>query len=265
MKVAPIPPVSMLDLFAHEPYHLCLLVECLRSEQYRDFYARQAAQGHHVILDNSAHELGHSRDISSLLEMAKIIRPTEIVLPDRLFFGDDTARMSAEAAGIVQDELPGMGMMVVPQGRTFEEWRDCLYSLLHIEGLTVVGISKDYEVWHGGLRYLVSLVPSLMPIHLLGLGRQPRGLIGIGRDFPNVRGIDTAKPFVYADAGLELDGTLDTPRYPGRENTYFEASAGQYDLHLKNWEAFRSMIANFVSFDSPLSSTEVGTKTPITI
>lgn len=254
----------MLGQFVNEPYHLCLLLECIGNAVYRDTYRDIVERGHHVILDNSAHELGHSRDVSQLIEVAKEIRPTEVVLPDRLFFGDDTAKLSGEAAELIRYKLPGIGMMAVPQGRTIEEWKNCLANLLYIEGLTCIGISKDYEVWPGGLRYLVSLVPSHMSIHLLGLGRHPMGLLGVGRDFSNVRGIDSAKPFVYAQAGIKLDGSLLTPQYPGRSHDYFESQIDSELVHY-NWTQFKRMVSNYVALDSTLVETPVGIQTPIPV
>lgn len=254
MKVAPIPPVSLLRHYAFESYHLALLVECQKSQDYCDFYAERSIEGKHVILDNSAHELGHSRDLSRLLAVAETIRPAEVVLPDRLFFGDDTAKMSQEAALEIGHYFPEMGLMGVPQGRTIYEWSDCLNELLKIQNLTTIGISKDYEVWQGGLRYLVSLVPTKIPIHMLGLGRSPQGLKGLARDYPNVRGIDTAKPFVYAASRIQLGVTLHTPEYPRRSEDYFNLDADSQfaALSMHNWENFKTSINQFVAYDLPL-------------
>lgn len=226
MRIAIIPPLGLLDTYgpAGDDYHLCLSNEVLKYPQYADFYRSRSDRGDHVILDNSAHEQLQGQSLAQLLEAADKVGPTEIVLPDRLFFGDDTLERSTIAYEAFRRSMPNVNLMGVPQGRHFSEWIDCLHGLSTL-GVDTIGISKDYEVWDGGLRKLV------MAAHLLGYSQKSIHLLGWGRNLWElkdlsgyVRGVDSAKPIVYALGGIELPYPLtkeNAPTYPKRKSNYF--------------------------------------------
>jgi len=160
----------------------------------------------------------------------------EIVLPDRLFFGEDTVETSTETYKFLEERLPkGVQYMAVPQGRTWREWMDCLDGLLAIKGVGSIGISKDYEPWDGGIPALVERVLEKIDhgrgghqIHLLGWGRDALQLRGISHYSDVIRGIDSAKPIVYAEAGVSLPaigntGAWTKMKYPRRQSNFFDA------------------------------------------
>jgi hypothetical protein len=227
VRIAIIPPVSLLETYgpAGDAYHLCLSNEVLKYPDYVNFYRSRSEQGDYVILDNSAHEQLQGQSVTQLLLAARGINPSEIVLPDRLFFGDDTLERSAEAYGILRSEIPTANLMGVPQGRTVDEWTSCLYGLKFL-GVNTIGISKDYEVWDGGLLGLVHTVLRCgfnpESIHLLGWGRDLWKLTELAH---LVRGVDSAKPIVYAMGGIQLPEVItskNAPTYPKRRSNYFE-------------------------------------------
>jgi hypothetical protein len=226
MRIAIIPPVSLLDSYGTmgDEYHLCLSDQVLKDDNYANFYEFRGTQGDYVILDNSAHEQLEGQTVDQLLLAARKIRPNEVVLPDRLFFGEDTLERSMEASIRFRRETPEIKQMGVPQGRTSQEWLNCLVGLKDI-GVDTIGVSKDYETWDGGLFRLVSLVQSLgfspKQIHLLGWGRELDQLDVLADE---VRGVDSAKPLVYALSGVELPCPItrdNVPTYPRRRSNYF--------------------------------------------
>jgi hypothetical protein len=251
LKIAVIPPIPLLEKYgpAGDGYHLCLSNEVLSNQTYAAFYRWRAETiGDYVILDNSAHEQLQGQSLTSLIEAAERVCPSEIVLPDRLFFGDDTVERSAEAAAVLREKFPGTHLMGVPQGRHPREWLECLLGLHSFARVDTIGISKDYEVWEGGLARLVMQVIQwgYTPdqIHLLGWGRELwklRDLAGL------VRGVDSAKPLVYAMGGIELPQELtrkNTPPYPKRRSDFFSNAKNlSLQFHaraLHNIEVFRA-------------------------
>lgn len=239
MQVSVIPPFSELSWAERgaDAYHLTLAFEALQSDEYADFYRNLSQKGHYVFLDNSAHELGSGMSVDKLLLAAERVGAVEMILPDRLFFGDDTLEMSETALREIRRQNRQIRLMGVPQGRTIEEWTSTLSGLLGM-GISCIGISKDYEVWPGGLHGLVQRVRAwskTVDIHLLGFGRDPEQLFYIARDpGMSVRGVDSTKPFVYALNGIRMSRPersvwtktvdLSQPPYPRRKLDYFHES-----------------------------------------
>ena len=228
MKCAIITPIPLLETYAvlSDNYHLILGHILTKEPQYMEFYKARAAEGDFVILDNSAHEFGVGSNIDGLINLAIEVGASEIVLPDRLFFGDDTLYYAQQAYYKVRREIPYISIMGVPQGRTLAEYSECLQGLVEL-GVDTIGISKDYEVWPGGLKSIVGLILMMYPdiqIHLLGWGRDLTELYKIGKLFKGrIRGVDSAKPLQYADCMTEIpsDPGQVMPEYPRRDLNFF--------------------------------------------
>jgi hypothetical protein len=248
MKTAVIAPSALLEKYATSDYHLCLCHRVLKDEFYGHFYGRDARG--FVILDNSAHELGVG---GMLMDMKKAVdrigNPEEVVLPDRLFFADDTIKYARESNGEFRKLAPRV--MGVPHGTTIGEWEWCCSQLIDL-GVNTIGISKDYEGWIGGLPKLVEKVrdihsrswyPVVDCIHMLGWGRklwQLTHLLRLEEGSLPIRGIDSGKPLVYAAAGIDLEAP-GMPPYPGRLENFFELKDEDIptELALKNINTFR--------------------------
>ena len=247
MKCAIIAPIPLLNTYADlgDKYHL-VLGHLIKSEpKYKEFYLESALRGDFIILDNSAHEFGVGSDIDDLITMANDIDASEIVLPDRLFFGDDTLYYAQQAYPKVRQQLPNISIMGVPQGRTSEEYFECLRGLSNL-GVDTIGISKDYEAWPGGIRGILNFVTTFYPhldVHLLGWGRDLEALYRIGKLYGNkVRGTDSAKPLQYAACGiyLDMDPNMPIPQYPRRALNFFNLEFKDIDFTcaLNNIEVF---------------------------
>ena len=234
-----IPPISMLSLIQGDRYHLALAHLALPnqrdSEFYRRFFRQESELGNFVILDNGAHELGKGLDPIRLADIALDIRASEVVLPDRLFWGEDTVDHSLDAISRLRGVLPSeTKYMGVPQGRTLFEWFSCMERLIDL-GATSIGISKDYEIWEGGLMFLVALVPAGIEVHLLGFGRQPEKLFTASNEKyrSKIRGTDSAKPIIFAMAGLRYDQDIARwPTYCKRPGNYFDRIFNPRDVQL---------------------------------
>ena len=251
MKAAMIPPIPHLDQFGHGPFHL-LLSHLLVDDTYREHYKRERQGGAYLVLDNSAHENGHGDDPLSLLMAGFYLDAQEIVVPDVLEDCEGTIEACLAAhetwfeSGTEILDTYSPAFMYVPQGKDEEEWAICLDSLVKIHGYCsrkyslrrdlVVGVSKDYDVWDGGLFRL--LHEHIMPlrndlaqsgvkvqVHMLGWMRNLWNLQIIARAFPWIRSTDSAKPFVYAISQHNLTDyavNREVPVYPKRKDRYFQ-------------------------------------------
>lgn len=263
MKVAIIPPTSLLEEYGMmgDEYHLCLSARVLQDQVYAEFYRWRSKLGDWVILDNSAHEQLEGQRVEQLVDAATRIDPHEIVLPDRLFFGEDTADLACEALPVFRRLFPHAKLMGVPQGRTRDEWEACLQVLTQL-GVDTVGISKDYEVWPEQLYGLIGLAASYgftrEQIHLLGWGRnlwELAALAGLAR------GVDSAKPIVYALEGVTLPHAItqeNAPKYPRRRPGY-DNEAGPFtpefhDIAQANVNTFRAHARNTAKSNSNSSA-----------
>lgn len=251
MKAAVIPPIHHLREFGDGSFHL-LLTHLLGSPRYRSHYKTQRRLGAYLVLDNSAHEQGRGQDPTTLLKAGFDLDAQEIVVPDVLDDAGATIEHCLAAHeewfenGAAKDMLDvySPAFMYVPQGKNVADWRECLYSLVRIHEYCarkyslrrdiVIGVSKDYDVWPGGLKNLIGeyIVPQRnrleyngvkMHVHMLGWSRNLWNLQSIARAYPWIRSTDSAKPFVYALANRNLLNSVkgEPPEYPKRNKNYF--------------------------------------------
>lgn len=271
MKAALIPPVSGLKRFGGGGFHL-LLSHLLENPRYFEHYRMARSRGAYLVLDNSAHENGEGNDPELLVYQARSLDAQEIVVPDVLDKSDETieAAISAHEAWyeMVGDSVmdPNTALMYVPQGENYEAWKFCLENLVRIHLFMserhamrrdfVIGISKDYECWEGGLmRLLDDDVEPLrndlqhngirMNVHMLGWGRDLWALEAISAKHKWIRSTDSAKPFVYALDGTNLWEHVEgvPPQYPKRPEGYFNMRmhTKSADLAVANAMLFRAL------------------------
>ena len=270
MKAALIPPIPHLQEFARGPFHL-LLAHLLSDRKYKAHYTKVRKAGGYLVLDNSAHEKGRGQDPAELMAQGLTLDAQEIVVPDVLedWSGTVEAALCAHevwfengAIDIIRDYNPAF--MYVPQGETPAEWLLCFKELLRIHNFMaakhglrrdfVLGVSKDYDVWEGGLDRLIYefVIPARtdlaykglrLQVHLLGWSRNLITLNELARRFPWIRSTDSAKPFVYALSGIDLVNRdlKNPPPYPRRKRSYFktEMSAKQSEKAWNNAWLFR--------------------------
>jgi hypothetical protein len=268
MKSVLIPPIPHLGVAAGRPIHLTLAHLYNESTQYLQFYQAEALKGSYVILDNSAHEFGEGQEINLLIQRARQVGAKELVLPDHLFDGPDTLARSSEALSYLTKldhslEEP-LRYMIVPQGQTHKEFLQCLVRLAEayydaqesrpdiFKYTPVIGVSKDYEMWQGGLLKLLrkDIIPIAddyqAMIHLLGWGRKLWDLGDIALAYGDrIRSVDSAKPFVYGRSLKILSLRDEIPEYPKRSPTFFTDPLNllQLDASMVNVRVFDSLVS----------------------
>lgn len=250
MKALLIPPVRELGSFAHPAKMHLLLSHLVPIKAYWQFYINRKIAGDYLILDNSAHEFRKPVDPEKLIADAKFVRADEIVMPDIPYDSAGTLKATREClehwTKYNRKELSEMQprLMLVPQGSTLQEWRTCLFGLI----LTWTRKSKEFpELFGNGTEKPVIALPAkyqgkfpgadiaellrnwLHPlndngfkIHLLGW-RELWRLNALALEFPWIRSIDSAKPFVYGLKGIMFDPINEAePGHVDRPDDYFE-------------------------------------------
>lgn len=237
MRAALIPPIPMLSVFGRGDFHL-LLSHLFNNVTYAMHYRRQREHGAYLVLDNSAHEHTSGQAASLLRTQALFLSAQEVVVPDVLEDAGGTLEgaISAHECWFESDDRRMIDLsptlMYVPQATSPHEWGQCLKELVALHTYTaarkdirkdyVIGISKDYELWSGGIERLIDdYIPHHQKVHLLGWGRNLWELGHLARKYPWIRSTDSAKPFVYAMKDIKLYPKKKIPKYPGRPGDYF--------------------------------------------
>ena len=230
MEVALITPTAALNEFAsRSKYHLVLADRILSDEAYREYYAYRAKMGDYIMLDNCAYELGQSLSEKQLLACVKGIKPTAMFLPDVRFKTKETLSLVEQALPKFREMCPNLKLLGVPQGSNLEEVLRC-YNQLMALGVDGFGIYEEIgEVTGLGrradfLNYLSShnRVSFNKTYHCLGMEEDVEQ-IKLLAEHPWVKGVDSAKPYVYGMFGVSLSQEGPKVPYPHRPKGYFES------------------------------------------
>lgn len=234
-----IPPTRELEHFGSGSMHL-LLAHLFEDPFYVAHYQEQQREGAHIILDNSAYELGQSQGhgLRPLVSLALIVNADEIILPDAM----EDSRTTAMLVGAAMQEMATMVMdtgtipfrpFYVAQGENEKTYRECLRFIVNTHQLLfgdlpfTLGISRVYRRFEGGRerlleRYYSQLHEELgdgVAFHLLGWNED---VPAIARSFPWVRSVDSAEPFNWAFAGKDLHKLAEGEEAPARPDDYFD-------------------------------------------
>ena len=221
MKVATIVPQNYLHLIRNDDYFMCLgnLIGAPGMEKYTKFFQARCKEKKFVIMDNGLIE-NDPRPLAELAMKAINLGVSEMVMTD--VFCDKNKTLAAIASGMVQ--LSGCAhprLMMVPQGSSVEEWIECAHEIImqYARGgfEFTIGVPKVLVKLGGRDGRIAALLGLMdkcpvarhMTFHLLGCWTTPLEITMIDKltrqgHFPNVRGVDSALPFVYARAGKDI-------------------------------------------------------------
>jgi hypothetical protein len=218
MKVATIVPQNYLHLTRNDDYFMCLgnLIGAPGMEKYTEFFKARCKEKKFVIMDNGLIE-NDPRPLAELAQKSIDLGVSEMVMTD--VFCDKDKTLAAIASGMEQlKDCEHPRLMLVPQGATIEEWVDCAHEIIvlysrggHMFTLGVPKVLVKLGGRDGRVAALTALmdrcpVARFMTCHLLGCWTTPLEITMLDKltrqgFFPNVRGVDSALPFVYARAG----------------------------------------------------------------
>lgn len=251
MDIALISPTSILKNFClTSKVQMCLAHRILSEDsEYIEFYRKQSDNGATVILDNSLWELGDAMTIDKLIEAAKLVKPTELIVPDVFRDGPATLKrfnnftfqaMAAGFDGPCSEEYPWQKNFVVVHGKDRQEWLECFDALNENHLAHTIGLPKVLDdIWNPGGRIgCVSFLEATGRVspekryHCLGIWDDPIEVLCLSRH-KWIRSLDTALPIHAGMHGIRFDGMLGlSRRRPRRPHIYFDVSAEDLEPRL---------------------------------
>lgn len=241
MKIAFIPPFSLLRYTEQTNYQLCL-PHLFAYGSYKVKYHKYCQdEDQFVILDNGAAE-GALASIDELMKNAIKLRPDEVVIPDVL--GDKQATINSavdfyhQAVPPIEMRSLPFGFMFVVQGQTFQEVIDCAQWACEQEWVDTIGIPRhllttlDDDFARVRVANTIQGLNYCKQIHFLGAnGQFPQEVSVLANpqitSQDRVRGMDTSMPFNYAYHNLLLIDT-NAPA-ANRPEHYFHSASTRFD------------------------------------
>lgn len=120
-----------------------LLHKLLDNRHYQNYYIKNKGNGMYKIADNSAFELGESLDGDLLLEWAKKVNASEIIIPD--VYGDKEKTIELMEAFLKKEDSKKYRLMAVPQGKDEKERRECLEYMMNHSKIKCIGLNKNWD------------------------------------------------------------------------------------------------------------------------
>jgi len=189
------------DVLAHE-YAYRQLMERLRFEYGKDLF---------IIMDNGTIELGHPVPTPDIIKAAMYVDANCIVLPDVI--GDLEATQALVEENAYELHRHGFPLMKLPQGRTFDELKECVGWMIH--NVDCYRQPDEPNYW-AIPRWIANEFGSRLDIydHIVEVVDNPKiHLLGMSRNFEDdlttalhnkVMGIDSANPVVCGMRGINI-------------------------------------------------------------
>lgn len=214
MKFAPIAPTTMTRGVAQtSDYLMALPTQAVEATYSYDLLRARERNGSFLMLDNGVSELKRPMRLEELTPFIQQLEPSEVILPDHLGNRDTTLYDSIEAAKMLRSLGYENRLMGVPQGKTMEEYLDCISVFQKNFEISTIGLSKYFPIHAGRQRedllYMIEgrgllEVRQDMQWHLLGLCENLSQLKAIARRYTWLRGIDTCFPVLASMKGIEI-------------------------------------------------------------
>jgi hypothetical protein len=235
LRLFHIPPSKLAKrvIPVEETHHLCVADVIVSHREYARFYQSRVDMGHWLTMDTAAFE-GQDTTIETLVEALHVVKPSEIVLPDRFQDSKETVARSTNAARELREHGYDGAFMVVPHGKTWHEYLYCLEELVLALPYATIGIIEEVEQLYNLPRPIV--VEAITEfygndIHFLGVTEDLAELQDEATR-ARVRSCDTAKFVVWGLNGITVNPKsimpgVPVPLYPGRKslggrNEYFD-------------------------------------------
>jgi len=229
MEIGHVVPANHLELSELGGFDFCLAHIALRDEAYKQFFIKRAREERSVYLDNGVWELGQPLDADTMIELAVEMQPEYVYAPDYM---NDAARtvQAAQEFGELAYKHPDFRAHVVcvSQGRTQEEWYNCVrklaglpYRCCHTIAINTLFIDDmfEYEEREGARRTKTRLEFLMLldrELHKFNVKRFYATGFGAPIDakelarFHWLRGADTAIASVLALSEREIDAEMAT-------------------------------------------------------
>jgi DNA-binding Lrp family transcriptional regulator len=262
-----IPPFSLLSQsIGPSASHLLLPQLFEHHQEYRDYVKQAVTADTFSILDNGAFEKAANYDGIYLVDLAKTVGISEVVVPDVLGDSEQTiAKFQEFIDELEYSEWNVRQYMVVVQGKTYEDCCAFIDEVIYMKGryglggFTTLGIPKHLckttegnEIRRSSIRLrLANYIKSKyqydrFQIHFLGAN--PAWISEIAHlETYGVRSIDTSMPYVYAFQDLDMSVPYVQDNYDlERQEEYFDLvpDIDQQKLITTNINFMRRVIDN---------------------
>lgn len=234
MKLALIPPTSLLEDTSRTDMQLMLPQLAISDSHYAKFYRKHCKNKHqYVILDNGAAERS-SVNLDTLMEMIYVFQPDEFAIPDSL---GDSRRTLVQAnyffARYEQNvvELNQMKLGFVAQGRTIMECFDTVTIMAEswwADYIQVVYLPRLLVAESGDAGARLELASLLnkeyggrFELHLFGAAPMWPAEIRAAADLSFIRSMDTSLPYVMSYWNTHLDMNVTISKLT-RPSNYFD-------------------------------------------
>lgn len=210
-KIMQIVPSDILNTINGRDMYMCLTNVAIKDEKYLQFYIDKVKEGKFVLLDNGTGDLDF-QTMDKVLEIAKRLNPTEIILSDILGDCERTLQESEKSKKYFEENGYKGQFMFTPQGKTFEEWCKC-YDQFDKTNISTIGISKFVtEFWKddNAREKCLEYINEAYPTHLLGCWKNINEVVQCSKKFNNVRSSDSAICYIYAINDMVI-GDQDRP------------------------------------------------------
>jgi hypothetical protein len=209
MKLAVIAPPGSMRLIRDQGYNFALGQELCREVRYLRWHEVAAYEGRFIIVDNGAAEPEDERLPFEEIVYQSLGLADEIILPDKLRDSKWTLEHSLD--GAVLNLVPARKRFVVPQGKNWDEWKECLHLMFTVAIPATIGVAKWIEGGLPGgrpqaLKYIMEAgYHHHCNIHLLGIYEKPREEVTeAAAVLPSIRGVDTGAPIAYAQNDVPI-------------------------------------------------------------
>lgn len=217
-QFAPVAPPQILKYLDDQghlgSYHLLLAKETLEAPEVFEDIFKKRPRVRTVFMDNNVAETkGQPLTIKEVAEATYLTYANVVILPDVYLDCDATIESCSEALHAWAEALQsrvihGWTFMIVPQGKTLEEWIRCAEAFMHEATIGWWGIPRNLtDLADVGTRRraieIARALNSRRQIHLLGFSENVVDDILCSR-LPGVAGIDSAVPLRAAASGKEF-------------------------------------------------------------
>lgn len=203
MKISHECPINVLsEVQKYTDYDYCLLHMLLQNENYKDWFVNKARK-EHLILDNSAFELGAGLTGDKIVEGYNLIKPEYVVAPDVIKNAETTIKNFKEFKEKFGNSVGKIGGVV--QGKNDEEFTASLKFMFENADLVMIPAG----IFATGLNRVATIYKNIIegnwnydkPVHLLGCKELIEYNYYDAQLCRNIVSTDTSSPTQY---GLEV-------------------------------------------------------------
>jgi len=192
--------------------HLVIAPFLEQNEDYAQFYTETDG---YIIVDNGAYEMGKSCDFGIVIDQAKEIGASEIVLPDVIMDREKSLELIDEAYHLLSsNEMKDFKFMCALQGKDINDVFKYYFDVIHLIAIDVIAfpvwMDRKWGIRAALTKYLRPEIYDEYEIHMLGLTRPDQVLTCD----PKVRSADSSLAWRLASRGIVADyRSLDLSRF----------------------------------------------------